>query len=47
MVLQAGKVVEAGTSQSIFQRPQAAYTRMLLDAVPYFDPQRTELLKTA
>jgi peptide/nickel transport system ATP-binding protein len=47
VVLQAGKVVEAGPSQSIFQRPQAAYTRMLLDAVPYFDPQRTELLKTA
>lgn len=47
VVLQAGKVVEAGQSQSIFQRPQAAYTRMLLDAVPYFDPQRTELLKTA
>jgi peptide/nickel transport system ATP-binding protein len=47
VVLQAGKIVEAGPSQSIFQRPQAAYTRMLLDAVPYFDPQRTELLKTA
>ncbi len=47
VVLQAGKVVEAGPSASIFQRPQAAYTRMLLDAVPYFDPQRTELLKTA
>ncbi|TAJ97718.1 MAG: ABC transporter ATP-binding protein [Reyranella sp.] len=47
VVLQAGKVVETGPSQSIFQRPQAAYTRMLLDAVPYFDPQRTELLKTA
>jgi len=47
VVLQAGKVVEAGPSQSIFQQPQAAYTRMLLDAVPYFDPQRTELLKTA
>lgn len=47
VVLQAGKVVEAGPSQSTFQRPQAAYTRMLLEAVPYFDPQRTELLKTA
>lgn len=47
VVLQAGKVVEAGRSQSIFQHPQAAYTRKLLDAVPYFDPQRRELLKTA
>ena len=47
VVLQAGQVVEAGRSQQVFQRPQAAYTRTLLDAVPYFDPQRTELLKTA
>ena len=40
VVLQAGKVVEAGPSRDIFQRPKAAYTRTLLDAVPYFDPQR-------
>jgi len=40
VVLQAGKVVEAGSSRDVFQRPQAAYTRALLDAVPYFDPQR-------
>ncbi len=40
VVLQAGKVVEAGPSAAIFQRPQDAYTRALLDAVPYFDPQR-------
>ena len=39
VVLQAGQVVEAGPSQEVFQRPQAAYTRTLLDAVPYFDPQ--------
>ena len=39
VVLQAGKVMEAGPSQAIFQHPQAAYTQMLLDAVPYFDPQ--------
>ena len=47
VVLQAGRVVEAGRSQEVFQRPQASYTRTLLEAVPYFDPQRTELLKTA
>ncbi|MGQ3301711.1 dipeptide ABC transporter ATP-binding protein [Reyranella sp.] len=47
VVLQAGQVVEAGRSQEVFQRPQASYTRTLLDAVPYFDPQRTELLRTA
>jgi peptide/nickel transport system ATP-binding protein len=40
VVLQAGKVMEAGPSQAIFQRPQSDYTRALLDAVPYFDPQR-------
>jgi len=40
VVLQAGQVVEAGPSQHVFQRPQAGYTRALLDAVPYFDPQR-------
>jgi peptide/nickel transport system ATP-binding protein len=40
VVLQAGKVMEAGPSQEIFQRPKADYTRTLLDAVPYFEPQR-------
>ena len=40
VVLQAGKVVEAGPSAAIFQKPQDAYTQALLEAVPYFDPQR-------
>jgi peptide/nickel transport system ATP-binding protein len=40
VVLQAGKVMEAGPSQEIFQRPKADYTRTLLEAVPYFDPRR-------
>jgi peptide/nickel transport system ATP-binding protein len=40
VVLQAGKVMEAGPSQAIFQQPQTDYTRALLEAVPYFDPQR-------
>ena len=39
VVLQAGKVVEAGPSAAVFSRPQAAYTRSLLDAIPHFDPQ--------
>ena len=39
VVLQAGKVMEAGPSQEIFRRPKAEYTRALLDAVPYFEPQ--------
>ncbi|CAN5922572.1 ABC transporter ATP-binding protein [soil metagenome] len=40
VVLQAGKVMEEGPSQEIFRNPQADYTRMLLDAVPYFEPKR-------
>ena len=40
VVLQAGKVMEAGSSQEIFRQPQSDYTRMLLDAVPYFEPKR-------
>jgi peptide/nickel transport system ATP-binding protein len=40
VVLQAGKVMEAGPSQEIFRHPKADYTRTLLEAVPYFEPQR-------
>jgi peptide/nickel transport system ATP-binding protein len=39
VVLQAGKVMEAGPSQEIFRHPQSDYTRTLLDAVPYFEPR--------
>jgi peptide/nickel transport system ATP-binding protein len=39
VVLQQGRVVEAGASRSVFADPQAPYTRMLLDAIPHFDPQ--------
>ncbi len=38
VVLQHGRVVEAGPSRAVFDAPQAAYTRTLLDAVPHFDP---------
>jgi peptide/nickel transport system ATP-binding protein len=47
VVLQAGQVVEAGRSQEVFQRPRAVYTRTLLEAVPYFDPQRAAARQTA
>jgi peptide/nickel transport system ATP-binding protein len=47
VVLQAGKVMEAGPSQEIFRRPQAEYTRTLLEAVPYFDPQHRRAALTA
>ena len=39
VVLQQGKVVEAGASAAVFDQPQAPYTRSLLDAIPHFDPQ--------
>jgi len=39
VVLEAGRVVEAGPSATVFARPEAPYTRALLDAIPYFDPQ--------
>jgi peptide/nickel transport system ATP-binding protein len=34
VVMQAGQVVEAGLRDEILRRPQAAYTRMLIAAVP-------------
>jgi peptide/nickel transport system ATP-binding protein len=36
-VMQTGKLVEIGTVHDIFLRPQQAYTRQLLDAVPGAD----------
>ena len=39
VVLQHGRVVEAGPAHAVFDAPQAAYTRTLLDAVPHFDRQ--------
>ncbi len=38
VVLQGGRVVEAGSAKAIFQAPTAAYTRELLAAIPYFEP---------
>ena len=38
VVLQGGRVVEAGSAKAIFQAPAAAYTRELLAAIPYFEP---------
>jgi peptide/nickel transport system ATP-binding protein len=34
LVMQKGKVVESGTPDDLFNRPQTDYTRTLLDAIP-------------
>jgi peptide/nickel transport system ATP-binding protein len=34
IVLQHGQVVEAGSADDIFQRPQHSYTQALLSAIP-------------
>jgi peptide/nickel transport system ATP-binding protein len=39
MVMQLGRIVEAGPSDALFRAPQAEYTRSLLAAIPHFDPQ--------
>lgn len=39
-VLRHGRVVEHGSARDVLTRPRDEYTRALLDAVPYPDPQR-------
>jgi peptide/nickel transport system ATP-binding protein len=41
-VLSEGRVVESGPSSAVLDRPQHAYTRELLDAVPRFDVERLD-----
>lgn len=38
IVLQAGKIVEEGLSDALFQHPKAPYTTALLEAIPHFEP---------
>jgi peptide/nickel transport system ATP-binding protein len=38
VVLQQGRVIEAGPSRSVFENPRDDYTRALLDAIPHFEP---------
>ena len=42
LVMRGGDPVEMGTAEQIFSRPQAAYTRALLDALPRIDDPFTE-----
>jgi peptide/nickel transport system ATP-binding protein len=38
LVMKDGQVVEEGTPDDIFQRPQHPYTRELIASIPVFDP---------
>ena len=40
IIMQAGRVVEAGDAQSLFENPQQAYTRQLMAAIPRLEPRR-------
>jgi ABC-type oligopeptide transport system ATPase subunit len=42
-VMDAGRIVERGTVEEIFERPTQEYTRRLLDAIPSLDPTRRKL----
>lgn len=46
-VMYAGKIVEYGTVQDIFYRPQHPYTKGLLDSIPHFESgKKLERLQT-
>jgi ABC-type oligopeptide transport system ATPase subunit len=42
-VLQHGQIVERGTVDDIFDRPEQAYTQRLLSAIPSLDPDKHRL----
>jgi ABC-type oligopeptide transport system ATPase subunit len=45
-VMESGRIVERGTVADVFDNPQRAYTRRLLDSIPSLDPSSQKLLKT-
>ncbi len=46
-VMEAGRIVERGTVDQIFDSPREEYTRRLLSAIPSLDPATRELLSAA
>jgi peptide/nickel transport system ATP-binding protein len=46
-VMQSGLIVEQGSRDDIFDRPQHSYTKALLDAAPVLDPPRPALVAEA
>ena len=44
-VMEKGKIVERGSVDDIFDRPEQEYTKRLLSAVPSFDPAHRKLSK--
>jgi peptide/nickel transport system ATP-binding protein len=47
VVLRAGRIVEIGVSQEIFDNPASPYTRELLASIPHFDPDAPPYRVTA
>ena len=46
-VMESGKIVERGTVDDVFDRPQQSYTKRLLDSIPSLDPTAQKLSKVA
>ncbi len=44
-VMQRGKIVERGTPEDVFDRPQNDYTKLLLSSIPSTDPERRTLTR--
>lgn len=46
-VMEQGKIVERGTVDDIFDRPEMAYTKRLLSSIPSLDPDKHRLMASA